>query len=214
MSHLTIETMDKINFLITEVSLECLGNKFFDVYGNQAESLLRLISAGTLKPGTTDKDDETELWKSLTAPKKRARVTFGTKVSDEPQRKRRASFSNTNNEAEVSNDPESLLVPMAPKAAKISNRRSTISVQLAKQTRKQAISSQLLRNQKQIGEVIQLSDTSPPKTRRQSLAATQTSTNKIPEIQQHLRRDTDSRKFLLSMKMFSNKQQSVSFVLH
>lgn len=184
--------MDKINFLITEVSLECLGNKFFDVYGKQTESLLRLISVNSLKPEPTDNDSETDLWKSLTAPKKRARITFENQRSNnEPQRKRRASFSITNNEAEGNNDSESLLVPMPPKAAKIMNRRSTISVQLAKQNRKHLMSNQMLKHPKQIVECIQINDTSPTKVRKQTFV----SNKSFQEIQQHLKIDTDARKF-------------------
>lgn len=66
--------MDKINFLITEVSLECLGNKFFDIYGNQANSLLRLISVSSLQPQPTDADAQSELWKSLTVEKRRSKI--------------------------------------------------------------------------------------------------------------------------------------------
>lgn len=198
MSHLTIETMNTINFLLTEVSLECLGNKFFDVYGNQADSLLRLISANTLKPELTDADTETELWKSLTATKKKPKIIIKPIVQTEPVgiRKRRASFSNTNNDADGNSEPESLLVPMAPKAAKIANRRSTISVQLAK-SRRQALSNQTSRHSKQMGDVILVNETSPSKMRKQTFEKP-TRNKTIAEIQAHLRRDTDTRKFFFS----------------
>lgn len=200
MSHLTVETMNTINFLLTEVSLECLGNKFFDVYGNQADSLLRLISANTLKPESTDADTETELWKSLTATKKKPKITFKPIVPTKAVgiRKRRASFSITNNDADGSNDPESLLVPMIPKAAKIANRRSTMAVQLTK-SRRQA--NQMSRDSKQMGDVILVNDSSPSKTRKQIFDKSKR-TKMIPEIQTHLRRYTERRKFSFSFHTF------------
>lgn len=198
MSSLTIEKMDQINFLITEVSLECLGNKFFDVYGNQADSLLRLISVNSLKSKPTDTDDESDLWNSLTATKvsqttkaksgnrqaaAMAAATAAAAVTPKPnkkQLKRRASFSITNNE---SDDPESLLVPMAPKAAKIANRRSTISVQVLK-ARNKPVSGTANSVPMQM------------KTRRQGSAPLQSNHGKsIADIKQDLKRNTDARKY-------------------
>lgn len=201
MSSLTIEKMDKINFLITEVSLECLGNKYFDIYGNQSDSLLRLISASSLKPGAIDEDRESDLWTSLTATEvtktsktksvnrrqaasaaaAAAAAEAAANVNKKPM-KRRASFSIAN-ETDAANDPESLLVPMAPKAAKISNRRSTISVQLAKS-----------RNR-----TIPIAINSIPmhtKTRRSITApeAVQQCSKSVAEIKQDLSRNTNARK--------------------
>lgn len=150
MSHLTIEKMDKINFLLTEVSLECLGNKFFDIYGKQADTLLHLISAKTLESSSTSLDSESDLWKALTAEKepiiipKKIHIPRQHVNGSDLKRKRRASCSIANSDPDTSNDPESLLVPMAcaPKAAKISSRRSTISVQQIAKHRKQSQQSE------------------------------------------------------------------------
>lgn len=195
--------MDKINFLITEVSLECLGNKYFDIYGNQSDSLLRLISVNSLKPSAIDADKESDLWKSLTVTEKKktnkvradnrraaaaaaaaAAATAAAKAAtiNKRQPKRRASFSISNNEGDTVNDPESLLVPMAPKAAKIANRRSTISVQLAKTRNK----------------TIPIATNFVPmhtKTRRQTSEAVKQNDKTIDEIKQDLRRNTDARKW-------------------
>lgn len=184
MCDLTIEKMDKINFLITEVSLECLGNRFFDIYGKQANSLLNLISVNTLKPQSTILDNESDLRKSLTGEKKKIIIEKKelSKVNNnknEPKRKRRASFSTTNQEGDTSNDPESLLMPMSvPKAAKISQRRSTISVQMAKQRKISAI-PQSSKSRKQS----QQSDTADKKPKT------------IGEIKQSLKRDINISEF-------------------
>lgn len=197
MSSLTIEKMDKINFLITEVSLECLGNKYFDIYGNQSDSLLRLISFNSLKPGAIDSDNDTDLWKSLTAtevPKisktkalnrRMAAVAAAAEAAanvNKKQPKRRASFSIAN-ETDIAHDPESLLVPMAPKAAKIMNRRSTISVQLAK-TRNKTIPI--------------ATNFVPMRTKpRRSITTheiVQQSVKSVAEIKHDLKRNTNARK--------------------
>lgn len=126
--------MDKINFLLTEVSLECLGNKYYDIYGDETESLLYLLSAKSLKPKPEHSESDIKLEKVL-----------GVKRRVEPpptNRKRRVSFSDkdiTNGEKPIVQQPaESLLVPLPaqPRAAKISRRRSTISVSNAMKNRK------------------------------------------------------------------------------
>lgn len=179
--------MDKINFLVTEVSLECLGNKFFDVYGKQNKSLLGLVSYNSLRQGSTTEDSDSDLWQSLTVEKKkpiiRKRIQIvENEVPIEPMPKRRASFSITNNDSDTSNDPESLLVPMAvaPRAAKISQRRSTISVQLAK-NRKITVPVTLpkIRRHNQIQEIDGVKG-KKGKT--------------VFEIKQNLKRDTNMRK--------------------
>lgn len=196
MSDLTIEKMDRINFLITEVSLECLGNKFFDIYGNKTNSLLGLISVNTLKTEPTAEDCETDLWKSLTAEKKKIIVekkilSQDSQVTNEPRQKRRASFTITNNEPDTSNDPESLLVPMTiPKAAKISMRRSTISVQMAKQ-RKLSMPPQPTKSRKHA----QIQHKQQPDTAERKQRT-------IPEIKQNLKRDINIRKFSFSSRLF------------
>lgn len=175
MSDLTLEKMDKINFLITEVSLECMGNSFFDIYGNQTSSLIPLISASSLKPRATNADEQSALWKTMNKDQTRPFIPKTFKAPAVPARKRRASFSNTNNEPDTSNDPESLLVPMAPKAAKIANRRQTVSVQLAKYQQK---NGQSTANQK-----------------HQTPDASQKCFGSIREIKRNLKCDIDARKY-------------------
>lgn len=146
-----IERMDRINFLLTEVSLECLGNRFFDIYGDHHDGLLKLVSADSLQEKCTNADRDTELWQELDldnysfGPRKRNAVLVQHKaVAAHSPRKRRASLSNKGDIDE--NDPESLLEPMqkapasAPKEytppAKINRRRATMNVsQLLKQRR-------------------------------------------------------------------------------
>lgn len=201
MSHLTVEAMNQINFLLTEVSLECLGNKFFDVYGNQTESLLQLISANTLKSEPTNADTEKDLWKTLTIPKKRRNVTNIVRpVINEPivTRKRRASFSDTNkNESDGNNDNESLLVPMIPKTAKIAKRRQTIAVQFDKSP-KPTTSHRSNKNLNHTNDVVLVSDTNSKRNQKQSMekaTRTRCSYTSIPEIQNSLRKGTDERKY-------------------
>lgn len=186
--------MDKINFLITEVSLECLGNKFYDIHGNQLSSLLQMISATSLKPQATNLDDESALWHALTAEAPAVRTKSKVKAPETvtpiitktfkepvvPERKRRASFSNANNEPDTSNDPESLLVPMAPKAAKIARRRSTISVQQFAKNRKPIASTTVCLHNARRQQPIEL----PP--RNHAI---------MDEIKSNLKRDIDARKF-------------------
>lgn len=218
MTHLTIETMDKINFMITEVSLECLGNKFFDIYGNQASSLLRLISVNSLKSERTDADDESDLWKSLTTEKKKKIIVPVEKIvpSVVPQisisRKRRASFSNTNNDVDTSNDPESLLVPMPPKAAKIMNRRSTIAIQAVVKNRKHATIPPGPKSRKKIIEAALAREAiareaqsqaqlQMMRNRMQTFDTPHVSGASIADIQESIRTDTNARKNCFNFKL-------------
>lgn len=189
--------MDKINFLVTEVSLECLGNKFFDVYGNQNSSLLGLISYTSLRKPSTVPENDTALWKSLTTERQQPFIekriqSVEKAVSNEPRRKRRASCS-TNNEPGESDEPESLLVPMpvVPKPAKIMQRRSTVSAHLAK-------------SRKMTSPIAQ------QKVRRQNQQTTEVvkgmKSMTVPEIKQNLKRDTNLRKyFFITLFNFRDK---------
>lgn len=130
MNHLTIETMDRINFLLTEVSLECLGNKFFDIYGNQTDSLLNLISAESLRQKPSKSASESKLLKALNIDSFKYDNARKVQLPKLPvSRKRRMSLSDKDKPKEIQLEPETLLVPMnPPKSAKISNRRQTINV--------------------------------------------------------------------------------------
>lgn len=130
MNRLTLETMDRINFLLTEVSLECLGNKFFDIYGNQTDSLLNLVSAESLRPKPAKSASESKLLKALNIdPFKYEHARKIQLPKPSASRKRRMSLSDKDKTKEIQREPESLLVPMhPPKSAKISNRRQTINI--------------------------------------------------------------------------------------
>lgn len=131
--------MDRINFLLTEVALECLGNRFFDIYGDHSATLLNLVSADSLKQKSVVDDHESDLWCVLDMDKHAVRTkNQGLQIAAQSPRKRRASLSNK----EEIDDPESLLVPMekAPELtnykppAKINRRRFTMNLaQLQKQ---------------------------------------------------------------------------------
>lgn len=117
----------------------------------------------------------------MTSKKTKPTIPNTFKAPIVPERKRRASFSN-DNEADPSEDPESLLVPMVSKAAKISRRRSTI--QVAK-CRKPTLAIQ------------------PQSTNNLNQNAMETSVKmngSIPEIKQNLKHDIDERKYKQSMQ--------------
>lgn len=187
MSRLTIETMDRINFLLTEVSLECLGNKFFDIYGDQTDSLLSLVSAKSLKRKSCENPTNSELFKTL----KMDPNTFLKLREIEPpklipQRKRRVSFSDKT--VITTDEPESLLVPMQPpKMAKITNRRQTINISQAQAQKLRVANVIETHNQKQLT---------------------------VRELKQHLKRDIHkSKTFIIdtSFVAFSTKISSSSF---
>lgn len=141
--------MDRINFLLTEVSLECLGNNFFDIYGEQSDTLLKLVSAESLQEKKVNADENTALWDVLGMEKHSVRLAnHNTRVLQSPRRKRRASLSNQDDIDDV--DPESLLVPMAKvpnaPAAKINRRRFTINVSQIQKQRKQAAPSNAIKS--------------------------------------------------------------------
>lgn len=145
MSHLTREKMDKISFLISEVTFKCLGNRFFDTFGNEHDNLMGLIRLESSKQVPSNAKDQCDLLTTLTTEKKptipnRNRAIDENEVKAvETKRKRRASTTG-HNEPHTKNDPEELFVPMAtvPKVAKIEQRRSTICVKPPK-IRKQPI---------------------------------------------------------------------------
>lgn len=61
---LTIEEMDEINVLLTEVSLELLGNRFYDIHG-QAHDSLRELYLPNIKVKNNYDPDKSELMLEL-----------------------------------------------------------------------------------------------------------------------------------------------------
>lgn len=139
MTDLTIEKMDVINFLLSEVALELLGNQFYDVYGVEHKTLGPLLSTEmTAQPTQYDEktcrllndisvsvfdvNDNTK-FVCPTKPAKRKRRASATEIMD--------SNKGTREEISIINDPESLLVPMAAPskkqtAGRINRRRFTM----------------------------------------------------------------------------------------
>lgn len=64
---LTIKQMDDINVQLTEVSLELLGNRFFDIHGQRCLSLGRLCTKNIAKHPNYD-ENQTDLlqWLGIT----------------------------------------------------------------------------------------------------------------------------------------------------
>lgn len=139
MTDLTIEKMDVINFLLSEVALELLGNQFYDVYGVEHKTLGPLLSTEMTAPPTQYNEKTCRLLNDIslsvfdvndntkfacpTKPAKRKRRASATEIMD--------SNKGTPEEINVINDPESLLVPMAAPskkqtAGRINRRRFTM----------------------------------------------------------------------------------------
>lgn len=130
---LTIEKMDRINFLLTEVSLECLGNRFFDIYGDQSDTLLQLIEADSLKSKTMNADQNTALYRALA-------MESTVRCNQPVARKRRASFSNNSSDVSLGlleQTPADTIFALPTSPAKVTRRRFTVNVsQLHKQSLK------------------------------------------------------------------------------
>lgn len=138
MSELTLEKMDLINFLLTEVSLELLGNKFYDVYGTEHDSLNHMLSMQSVKQTKNYDERSCQLLNALNMSIFDIREDEFLPPATKPgSRKRRASATEVLDKTPVTPetypilDPESLLVPMvapnkrAATAGKISRRRFT-----------------------------------------------------------------------------------------
>lgn len=140
MAELSIENMDKINIMLSEVALELLGNKFYDIYGNQHESLNAILTTDALAVRSKDYNERScKLLNDLSV------SIFDVHNSksiipnqSEPIRKRRASATEIldktlppkKERTTTTNDPESLLTPMISSkklsgAARIGRRRFT-----------------------------------------------------------------------------------------
>lgn len=65
MNSLSLEKMDTVNFLLTEVSLELLGNTFYDVYGDKTNSLNYLVSRKSAKKKENYTERSSELLNAL-----------------------------------------------------------------------------------------------------------------------------------------------------
>lgn len=199
MSRLTIEKMDRINFLLTEVSLECLGNKFYDIYGDQTETLLNLVSTKSLrcKPSADAKNSKLLRAVDIDPNEFERRVKLESLKTKQRQRKRRMSLSDKDNETfavpqvvSKPQNPESLLMPMnPPKAARISSRRQTINVSQAQaQAQAQAQSQRHRRtNGYELPRSVQPLQPPPPPPPLKKMT--------IADIKQQLKRDIDKRKF-------------------
>lgn len=125
----SIDKMDTINFLLTEVSLGLLGNNFFDIHGNSIESLNTLVSKCSSKSSQTT-TSEVPLLKKIKLSEsnfslQKGRLVQKSKISNaEPYRKpdklRRLSHSDM-----PANATPTVDIPLKPQCAKIRTRRST-----------------------------------------------------------------------------------------
>lgn len=139
MTDLTIEKMDVINFLLSEVALELLGNQFYDVYGVEHKTLGPLLSTEMTAPPPQYKERTCQLLNDISVSVLDVNEDTNFALPTKPaKRKRRASATEimdsskiTNQEINLGTDPESLLVPMAAPskkqtAGRISRRRFTM----------------------------------------------------------------------------------------
>lgn len=129
--------MDEINILLSEVALELLGNKFYDIYGMQHDGLGHLLTTEKSAPPEGYDEKTCPLLKNISVsvfdvqdhdfempapkPAKRSRRASATDVFEKPIAMEPIPI----------NDPESLLVPMEAPSKKgiggrINRRRFTL----------------------------------------------------------------------------------------
>lgn len=124
----SIDKMDTINFLLTEVSLGLLGNQFFDINGNSIESLNLLVSKCAPKNNQSTASDVPLLKKLKLSESKLSQAkeftvsktkSINTQPYTKPDRLRRLSYSDIPADAAPPADN------VKPQCAKIRVRRST-----------------------------------------------------------------------------------------
>lgn len=124
MSQLTTDEMDQINFLLTEISFQLLGNTFYDIFGQQSPSLSRLVSMKSTRKQPNYVENDCTMIKALDL-----EINKGRKEKRQ-RRKRRASTTDIQtNEINHKNNGVSLRVPVEKneisRVGKITKRRYT-----------------------------------------------------------------------------------------
>ena len=134
MTELTVEKMDLINFLLTEVSLELLGNTFFDVFGQKSNGLNHLLSMKSAKVPEGYSERTSDLLNTL------GLSIFDLNEDDfsesdepngpeQPKKPRRLTESKSTGETVTKEvEQESLLIPLRKTSAptQIRHRRKTV----------------------------------------------------------------------------------------